>query len=304
MGVRVRLTQELLRAEAASPRGRNGWFAALPDVVESIAEVWDLEVGEPYEPGGYTAWVAPVRRRGDGRRLALKVGWKHDEAEHEAEAMRRWDGNGAARLFATAEPRADTVALLLEECVPGTILRTRPGEEQDEVIASILRSTWKVPADPHPFRPLQVMCDAWADEFEQKLADGSAASTVDRLDERTWRAGIELFRSLPGTATSSVLLCTDLHAGNVLAAEREPWLLVDPKPYVGDPYYDILQHLDNESDRLVADPVGFTRRMCDLTGLHDLDRALQWVFARNVQESPGWDHAAAVATALAPIVLR
>lgn len=36
----------------------------------------------------------------------------------------------------------------------------------------------------------------------------------------------------------STLLCTDLHAGNVLAAGRESWLATDPKPYLGDPTYD------------------------------------------------------------------
>jgi hypothetical protein len=52
----------------------------------------------------------------------------------------------------------------------------------------------------------------------------------------------------PRTATASVLLCTDLHAGNVLAGPRRPWLLIDPKPYIGDPHYDLLQHLLNCAD--------------------------------------------------------
>ena len=74
------------------------------------------------------------------------------------------------------------------------------------------------------------------------------------LDPGLIRAGIELFRSLPASAERHVLLCTDLHSGNVLAAEREPWLVIDPKPYVGDPTYDVLQHLMNCLDRLRADP--------------------------------------------------
>ncbi len=53
-----------------------------------------------------------------------------------------------------------------------------------------------------------------------------------------------------------MLLATDLHAGNVLRAEREPWLVIDPKPFVGDPTYDALQHMLNCDDRLRADPVG------------------------------------------------
>ncbi len=66
------------------------------------------------------------------------------------------------------------------------------------------------------------------------------------------QAGIALFRSLPATADRQVLLCTDLHADNILAARREPWLAVDPKPYAGDPAYDVLQHMLNCEDRLAA----------------------------------------------------
>jgi streptomycin 6-kinase len=40
-------------------------------------------------------------------------------------------------------------------------------------------------------------------------------------------------------------LHADLHADNVLAAQREPWLAIDPKLYVGDPAYDVTQHIFN-----------------------------------------------------------
>ncbi len=82
-----------------------------------------------------------------------------------------------------------------------------------------------------------------------------------------------------------MLLATDAHAGNVLAAKRG-WLLIDPKPYVGDPAYDPLQHLLNCQERLHADPVALAGRMADLLGL-DAHRLRLWLFACCVQESPG-----------------
>jgi streptomycin 6-kinase len=106
-------------------------------------------------------------------------------------------------------------------------------------------------------------------------------------------------RTLPSTAARHVLLCTDLHAGNVLAAEREPWLLIDPKPHVGDPTYDVLQHILNCDDRLRADPRALARRMANLLDL-DLDRVLRWLFARCVQESPDSAHLAETARRIAP----
>ncbi len=83
-----------------------------------------------------------------------------------------------------------------------------------------------------------------------------------------------------------MLLFTDLHAGNVLSGQRRPWLLIDPKPYVGDPHYDVLQHLLNCNASLQADPIGLLTEVADLAGL-DAERVRQWLFARCVEESLG-----------------
>jgi streptomycin 6-kinase len=127
------------------------------------------------------------------------------------------------------------------------------------------------------------MCAAWADEFEREY---TAAGAADRIDPGLARAGIALFRALPEAAGDRVLLCTDLHGGNILAAQRAPWLVIDPKPYVGDPAYDLLQHMLNCEDRLAADPAGLADRMAGLAGV-DAGRTRQWLFARSVQESAG-----------------
>jgi streptomycin 6-kinase len=125
------------------------------------------------------------------------------------------------------------------------------------------------------------MCAAWADEFEARYG---VTDPADRIDPGLARAGIALFRSLPVTAARQVLLCTDLHAGNILAARREPWLVIDPKSYVGDPAYDVVQHMLNCEDRLAVDPAGLAARMAGLAGLES-GRVRQWLFARSVQES-------------------
>jgi streptomycin 6-kinase len=265
----------------------------LPAVVEQLEQRWGLRVGEPFQPGGQTAWVAPARRDA-GEDVVLKVVWPHPEAEHEADGLRAWNGDGAVQLVATYESD-DVSALLLERCRPGTSLAARPEPEQDTVIAGLLRRLWVAPTPGHGFRSLQDMCDAWADEFEARPASDRAA-----LDPGLAREGIALFRALPATADRAVLLCTDLHAENVLAAEREPWLVIDPKPYIGDPAYDPLQHLLNCDARLHADPQEVSGRMADLLGI-DRERLLLWLFARCVQESPGWPGLADVARRIAPV---
>jgi streptomycin 6-kinase len=94
-------------------------------------------------------------------------------------------------------------------------------------------------------------------------------------------------------------LLTDLHHFNVLAARREPWLVIDPKPYVGDPAYDALQHMLNFPDRLAADPGGLADRMARLLDL-DPRRVRLWLFARCVQESVDEPALREVAARLAP----
>jgi streptomycin 6-kinase len=80
-----------------------------------------------------------------------------------------------------------------------------------------------------------------------------------------------------------VLLATDLHAGNVLRAQREPWLAIDPKPFVGDPAYDATQHLLNCEGRLLADAEGTIARVAGLMQL-DPSRVRRWLFARLAAE--------------------
>jgi streptomycin 6-kinase len=278
--------------DAARQQHREAWLDGLPTRVAELQRRWSLDVGAPFQPGGTTAWVAPVRTA-DGADLVLKVCWPHSEAADEATGLRVWNGDGAVRLHDVAQ-LDDAVGLLMERCTPGTTLAQRDQREQDSVITSLLLRLWRELPQGHKFRPLQDMCDAWADEFELKLTD----QTPD-LDPGLVRAGVELFRALPGSATAAVLLCTDLHAQNVLAAQREPWLMVDPKPYVGDPTYDPLQHLLNCPDRLHADPRGFATRIAGLLGL-DGERLCRWLFARCVVESLVWPTLVPVAARLAP----
>jgi streptomycin 6-kinase len=95
--------------------------------------------------------------------------------------------------------------------------------------------------------------------------------------------GLRLFEELSRESSHDVLLATDLHAGNVLRAQRKPWLVIDPKPFVGDRAYDATQHLLNCPTRLRADPLGTIRRLADLLEIDDT-RIRLWMLARTVAE--------------------
>lgn len=283
-----------LAATCARTPERAAWLATLPGALDDLQERWSLTLGEPLDGDEVSAsWVAPTKT-GDGAAAVLKLGMPHFEGEREIDALRFWDGDPTVRLLAADE----TVnAMLLERCEPGTHLRERLLPEQDVVVARILRRLWQTPPAPHRFRPLAEMTALWSQETLDDAARWPDPGLV--------RAGLELFAELPRTAPEAVLLATDLHAGNILAARREPWLAIDPKPFVGDPAYDTTQHLLNDTDRLLADLDPTVARFAGLTGV-DRERARLWLFARAAAESrnqwgddgfPPWPLARALAPA-------
>jgi streptomycin 6-kinase len=277
-------------ARAAAQQGRGDWLAGLPALVAQVAADWKIGVGGPFLPGGATAWVAPARDHA-GRDLVLKVCWRHPEAAHEADGLRTWAGAGTIHLYRAGE-LAEATVLLLERCRPGTLLRASPAHEHDLVVAGLLRRLWIKPPPGHRFRPLSDMCDYWASRYEQR-------SPAERscLEAPVAEEGIRLLRELPRSSDDALLLHTDLHAGNVLAAQREPWLAIDPKPYAGDPAYDVTQHIFNGVFIEGADVGVLASRMARLLDL-DPGRILLWLFARAVEASPYWAGTADLARTL------
>jgi len=194
------------------------------------------------------------------------------EGAHEIQGLRFWRGNPTVQLLAADEGEN---AMLLEQCEPGHSLRSLPEHEQDPIIASLLRRCWRPPGDAFAFRPLAAQMAHWAAETSALAARWPDTGLV--------RQGLQLFEDLSTPGPDDVLLATDLHAGNVLRAQREPWLVIDPKPFAGDRAYDATQHLLNCRGRLRTDPLATIRRLSDLLEL-DEARVRWWLFARLAAE--------------------
>lgn len=246
------------------------WLERLPEIVSVVASRWQLTVASPFE-GGEASWVAPAIRR-DGSQAVLKLGMPHFEAASEAEGLRFWNGHPTVRLLDADEVLG---AMLLERCEPGTPLSDAPEPEQDSVLANLLRRMWQTVPAGSAFRPLAAMIERWISETREQQAHWPDPSLV--------RAGIAMFRELSSEQGGETLLVTDLHAGNVLRARREPWLVIDPKPFVGDPAYDATQHLLNCEERMRRDPLGTIACYAGLLRL-DPDRVRRWMFARLAAE--------------------
>jgi hypothetical protein len=109
-----------------------GWLERVPDLVGHCREEWGLRLGELHLAGaaGYTVRADLP----DGTAAVLKLVYPHREAEHEADALADWDGNGAVRLLARDDGRW---AMLIERCEPGTRLSEIEPDAALAVMASI-----------------------------------------------------------------------------------------------------------------------------------------------------------------------
>jgi streptomycin 6-kinase len=246
------------------------WMSGLPALLEQLEARWSIRVGEPFDHAGSCSWVAPATRA-NGELAVLKLAMPHMEGQDEISGLCFWNGNSTVKVL---EADLESGAMLLERCLPGTTLHCESETRQDEVVANLLKRIWSLtpaPSDLPGFRPLSLMVEFWCGE--------TIAQKHFWPDTGLVTEGLGVFKELARPALTDVLLITDLHAGNVLRSQREPWLVIDPKPFVGDRAYDPVQHLMNCETRLHRDPIGLVRRVADLAEV-DVQRLRLWTFAR------------------------
>lgn len=254
---------------AESPEGR-AWLARLPRLVDECVEQWSLRIGDQF-PYAFESFASAAILP-DGTGAVLKVQFPGRENEHEAAALTRWNGDGAVRLLAHD---ADRHALLLERCEPGTPLSDLEQDEALNVVASLLSRLWKHAGEP--FRSLADEAAWWAGYLPVSWERAREPFERGLLD-----AALDVLESFPESQGELVLLSQDLHAGNILRAEREPWLLIDPKPLAGEREFSIAAIV--RGDELGRGENHVRHRLDRLTSELALDRerARGWALAQTL----------------------
>lgn len=259
------------------PDGQD-WAASLPVLVDHCREIWQLEVGEPFE-GGCTALVAPAERR-DGSSCVLKLRYPDDESLHEPEALELWDGDGAVRLI---ERDHVTGALLLERLAPGTSLRElQDTGEAMRLACGALCRLWQPTGPAHPFVTAQACAAHWAVDIDRQYR-----TCGKPFDAALLNGAVAAFELLAAHEGESVVLHQDFHRGNVLRAQREPWLVIDPKPLAGERAFDarwLLNDLLRQEPRSSLELGELLEQLCTELSL-ELERVRLWTFARAVENA-------------------
>ncbi|WP_406057600.1 aminoglycoside phosphotransferase family protein [Kribbella sp. NBC_00889] len=253
------------------------WLESLPGTAATYLDRWQLSVtGEPLS--GEASLILPVVRR-DGNEAMLKLQSVNDESEGEALALRTWNHDDVVEVL---EDDPATSTLLLERLEPRTLDDLPDHVEATRILAGLLVRLSAVQAPPG-IRRLADIAGAMVED-----APGLIPRLADPAERRLVRRfAAQVTELLPNSGDR--LLHWDLHYYNVMASQRQPWLVIDPKPLAGDPGFEVFPVLWNRWDDLVATgdlPQAIRDRfdlMLEITGI-DRGRALGWTAGRILQQ--------------------
>jgi streptomycin 6-kinase len=246
--------------------------------VHACTERWGLELEEPFEYA-FASLAVPA---GD---VVLKIQFPDRESEHEAEALRVWDGEGAIRLL---DYDVEFHALLLERARPGTPLYEAGQDTALDVTIGLLPRLWKPVGAP--FRPLAEEAAWWSDHLAEEWEQAGRPFERKLLD-----TALDALRTLASTQGEQVLVHQDFHAQNILRAEREPWLVIDPKPLAGEREFGIAPLVrGRELGHSRRDVLYRFDRLTAELGL-ERDRARGWAVGQTIAWGIGTEQHAEVA---------
>jgi streptomycin 6-kinase len=253
------------------------FVAALPDRIRELEQRWSISVGEPFDPGGFTSYTARASRPG-GEPCVLKIAYEWEPTRLERHALRVWDGDGVVRLL-----EDEPFTMLLEACEPGEALFTEPDSDAaDSASIRIMKQMWRPPPPDVDWRRVETEASGIAAAIE-----ANHARSKNNVDLAYVRLTLDFIERARDQAGPDLLLHGDFHQGNVLSAQREGWLAIDPSPLVGDPCFDAARAVFDRPGVILgdADPAqrlsGRISRFVDELDL-DHDSLASWALTRCV----------------------
>lgn len=222
------------------------WLAALPALVAECAARWSLRVLPPYPIESYS-FVAPTVRA-NGEAVVLKVGVPSPELAGQIEALRFWDGSGICRLL---EADAARGCLVMERVLPGESLKSialasgMHDEQVTGVALAVMQRLWKPAPAQHAFPTVEALA-ADLQKLRARFGGGCGPFPTVQVEqaERQFAAWMH--------ARPPMLIHGDMNWGNILSAQREPWMVIDPKGVVGGPLYDVATFINDPPEDLSA----------------------------------------------------
>jgi streptomycin 6-kinase len=256
----------------------DSWIGQLPEIVAAVVRRWSLT---PHSvlPLGKELAIAIAVTTAAGDPAVLKASYPDAGPRHEAAALSRWAGNGAAALL-RADPGCGL--LLVEQLAARASLRDEDDAIALRVAARMLGQLWVTPGR-HSFPGQADRVSRWL-----TLIPGQYRQLGNPFEPELLHAAITAARNLTVDPGLPVLLHGDFHRGNVLASARAGWLAIDPCPLAGDPEFDIADLAADLADELIGQPGATDRLAAVVSDLRrsfprlDCQRIRDWMLAKRM----------------------
>ena len=217
------------------------WLNDLPHIIKILSENWQIKVEKPFENLSYN-FVAPCICA-DGSEAVVKIALPLNKPEifNEAKYLQILGGKGAVKVLNFDE---ECRAMLLEKLSPGKQLKEIfAGNEQSavEVAAVLIRKLRRKPPADSEF----VLLEVWFENFFKRALNTEFPPECLRKTQ-------EIFCEF-NNSSQKFLLHGDLHHENILSAERESFLAIDPKGIIGEIGFETSAFLNNHLYWLAGD---------------------------------------------------
>ena len=252
--------------------GRN-WLKNIPNQLLEIKERFNIKIGTTFSHQSFNFTTNATKS--DGTPIVVKLCLPHEDVNNEIYALEFMLGDGIVTLIKSDNKKG---ILLLEKLEPGEMLSTLRNDDEATVIAAgIMQKLWK----PTSGDNIQQTTQQWFTGLDSKLTlpNGFSKSLIDKAK----KIALELHQDMG----EAVLLHGDLHHFNIISAERQPWLAIDPKGVIGEREYEVGALLRNPIPSIVTtmDTKKIVNRRIDLlTELLKFDRKKirLWGFAQAI----------------------
>jgi streptomycin 6-kinase len=263
-----------LKENISSAFGEHGdsWLKQLPSTIEHLIKYWHLKDLQPNER---MTWSYIAKATRDDKPVILKITCDNSAFINERHALQYFHHQGAIALtdFST-----DNKALLLQQAIPGTPLKTLRSIDIDNAMTQYAIVIEKLTASCMPSFHLFERMGQWCESIDY--------ANDSRIPPLLLAKAISLKNHLISTATQEVILHGDLHLNNIISHE-DHWLAIDPKGVIGEiPFevakFDFIDSIElmepNKCVSLVSERVKILGDKLDL----DTERLMNWVFVRHI----------------------
>jgi len=246
------------------------WLESLPAMLAKIEAQWQLKLEPQPYLNGTASYVVPAHQ--DEKPVVLKLQWPHEECLYEADALIQWNGKGAVRLL---EHDQALNAMLLERCEPGVNLSKSNEQDKLGVVISLLPKIW---IDTHgPFKSLELEARHWQAHLYKNWANAGkpvSQTVVEQVNK--------YIDELLATPTRHVLVHQDMHGDNILSSCREPWLVIDPKPLLGEREFSVASVIrSTELGHSHSEVLDRLNRLCQSLALNR-ERTRKWAIVQTL----------------------